>query len=146
MLFVQKVTLSVATLVAAAGLVGCGRAESSGPEAGVTVNDLLGSEEYFEGDYLGRRVTVSATVSEVLAPRSFELDGVDYGDPSLLVQTPEPVVVEEGQVLRVTGTVGQFHRLSEDDYAPGSYDLYEDYETEPYLYGATVEVLPGAGG
>lgn len=111
----------------------------SGSDEGVTVNEIQESESYFEGDHLGRQVTVSATVTEVLGPRSFELDGARYGDDSLLVQTPEPVVVEEGQVLRVSGTVGQFHRLSENDYAPGSYDLYEDYETEPYLYEAAVE-------
>jgi hypothetical protein len=108
----------------------------------VTVNDIQESENYFEREYLGRDVTVSATVTEVLGPRSFELDGAGYGEDSLLVQTPEPVVVEEAQVLRVSGTVGQFHRLSEDDYAPGSYDLYEEYETEAYLLGCLVHAPP----
>lgn len=122
-------------------LAGCGAQDTTGPERGVTVNEIQQSENYFEGEYLGHQVTVSATVTEVLGPRSFELDGADYGEDSLLVQTPEPVVVEEAQDVTVSGTVGQFHRLSEDDYAPGSYDLYEDYETEAYLYGATVEVL-----
>lgn len=122
-------------------LAGCGQEDTTGPERGVTVNDIQESENFFEGDYLGRQVTVSATITEVLGPRSFELDGADYGEDSLLVQTPEPVVVEEAQVVSVSGTVGQFHRLSEDDYAPGSYDLYEEYETEAYLYGASVEII-----
>lgn len=137
--------LAAVVLPALGLLVGCAEPETTGPESGITVNDIQGSEKYFEGDHLGRQVTVSATVTEVLGPRSLEIDGADYGDDSLLVQTPEPVAVEEGHVLRVSGTVGQFHRLSEDDYAPGSYDLYEDYETEAYLYGATVEVLTDGG-
>lgn len=138
----KRILLLTALVVPAVALLaGCADPVTTGPERGVTVNDIQESENYFEGDYLGRQVTVSATITEVLGPRSIELDGAGYGDDSLLVQTPQPMVVEEGQAVAVSGTVGQFHRLSEADYAPGSYDLYEEYETEAYIYGASVEIL-----
>lgn len=146
--FVNRIpgpALLAGAILTALGLVACAEPETDGPESGVTVNDIQESQNYFEGDYLGQQVTVRATVTEVLGPRSFELDGAGYGDDSLLVQTPESVVVEEGQIVTVSGIVGQFHRLSEDDYAPGSYDLYEEYETEAYVYGAVVEVLSENG-
>ncbi|MDN5857822.1 MAG: hypothetical protein L0H84_04295, partial [Pseudonocardia sp.] len=114
------------------GLGGCGGGqETAGPERGVTIDAIEQPQYFYEGEYLGEQVTVSATVTNVLGPRSFELAGGAYGDDSLLVQTSTPVDVALGQDVRVTGTVGQFHRLAENDYAPGTYDRYEKYETEP---------------
>ncbi len=131
------------TTALTAVLAGC-RAEeqSAGPERGVDVEEIQEPQYFYEGEYLGQEVTVSATVTDVIDPGSFELAGESYGEDSLLVQTAAPTLVEVGQVVQVTGTVGQFHRLAEDDYAPGTYDRYEKYETEAYLYDATVQPAP----
>jgi hypothetical protein len=135
----RRVVLGVGVVLAAATLTACGaEGETTGPESGVSVQEVQEPENFYEGDYLGQEVTVSATVTDVISPQSFVLAGADYGEDSLLVQTPTPVTVAKGQMVQVTGTVGQFHRLAESDYAPGTYDRYEQYETEAYLYDATV--------
>lgn len=84
--------------------------------------------------------------SEVLGETTLEVNGADYVEDSLLVVTSAPVEAGVGDVLRITGTVGQFPRVTEGE-APiynQSPELYEEYETEAYLHDATVEHLtPG---
>ncbi|MBW0093658.1 hypothetical protein I4I73_30640 [Pseudonocardia sp. KRD-184] len=127
----------------AAVLTGCGDdAGTAGPEQGVTVGEVQEAQNFYEGEYLGQRVTVSAEVTDVLDPRHLELAGRDYGEDSLLVRTTGPVDAIQGQVVRVVGTVGQYHLFRENEGPPPvQYDMYEEYETEAYLYDATVEVL-----
>nr|WP_255425523.1 hypothetical protein [Pseudonocardia petroleophila] len=82
------------------------------------------------------RSSVSAEVTDVLDPTSFELAGQEYGEDSLLVQTAAPTDVVQGQVVRVVGTVGQYLRFAEEEGVPPvQYDMYEEYETEAYVYG-----------
>lgn len=138
---------AVLAAVVPVSLAGCADDGTAGPERGVTVEEIQEPQYFYEGEYLGQEVTVSAAVTQVIGPGSFELAGREYGDDSLLVMTSGPVAVSEGQVVSVTGTVGQYHRLAEGDYAPGTYDRYEKYETEAYLYDATLRPLePGNGG
>lgn len=67
------------------------------------------------------RVAVSAQVTDVLDPRHLELAGQDYGEDSLLVRTAQPVEVRQGQVVRATGTVGQYQVFIEEEaYRPCS--------------------------
>ncbi|WP_300007568.1 hypothetical protein [Pseudonocardia sp.] len=139
----HAVRTALVALVAAA-LTGCGDGSTTGPETGVTIDGIQEAQNFYEGEYLGQRVTVSAEVSDVLDPRNLELAGVDYSEDSLLVRTADPVEVRQGQVVRVVGTVGQYHRFLEGEGVPPvQYDMYEEYETEAYLYDAAVEVLDG---
>lgn len=131
---------ALVALACAPVLAGCGAEDTAGPEQGVPVEDIQEEQPYFEGDYLGQQVTVSATVTKVLSPTSLELAGGDYGDDSLLVVTAQPVPVQVGDEVRATGIVGQYHRVLEDD--PMQYGLYEDYVTEAYLHDARLEPLP----
>jgi hypothetical protein len=138
-------------LAACAALVaGCGTGPpTAGPEVGVSVDEVQEDQPYFEGEYLGERVVVSAEVTDVLDPRHLELAGGEYGEDSLLVRTAGPVEVRQGEVVRVAGTVGQYQRFLESEGVPPvQYDMYEEYETEAYLYDAEVEVLasPPPGG
>ncbi|MFL6148071.1 MAG: hypothetical protein ACJ72I_11355 [Pseudonocardiaceae bacterium] len=128
--------LVVVPLVAACGS-GAGPA---GAQRGVTVSDLQHKEYFYQGEYLGRPVTVSAKVSDVLAPRMFELSGGDFGDKKLLVVTDRPVTVSEDEVVRVTGTVGQLHTSIPSEREPYIQEqLYARHDTQSYLYHATVE-------
>lgn len=140
----NRLRRGAAVLALACGpvLVGCGAEEdSAGPERGVTVDEIQEEQPYFEGDYLGQQVTVTATVTKVLAPTSVELAGRDYGDESLLVVTAEPTEVTVGELVRATGIVGQYHLVIEDD--PAQTGLYAEYNTEPYLHTATLEPVGG---
>lgn len=97
----------IGTLVVAPLAAACGGGDTAGPEGGVTIGDLQQDQDFYQGEYLGRIVTVSAAVSEVRGPRSLELSGGDFGEDTLLVVTAQPVKIAQGQVVRVTGTVGQ---------------------------------------
>jgi len=130
--------LVVMPLVAACG----GGALTTGPPRNITIGDLQHKEYFYQGDYLGRTVTLSATVSDVLAPRVTEVSGGDLRDAKLLVVTDQPVDVSEGQAVRVTGTVGQLHTSFPSDHVPYEQeDLYTRYDTKPYLYHGAVERL-----
>ena len=66
--------LVVVPLVAA-----CGDGTApAGAQRSLTVSDLQQREYFYQGDYLGRTVTVSAKVADVLAPQVFELSGGDF--------------------------------------------------------------------
>jgi hypothetical protein len=125
----------------------CGGDSSAGPEAGVTIAELEENQYFYEGEYLGQTVTVSAAVSEVLAADRIEVNGGAYGDESLLVIAQHPLDVAVGDVVRITGTVGQYHVTAEEEGVPPvQYDMYEDYESEEYLHDATVEPIDAGGG
>lgn len=123
----------------------CG-GDTAGPQRGVTVGDLQQKEYFYQGEHLGRTVTVSATVAAVRGPHAFELSGGDPGDDTLLVLPPmagRTVEVAPGQVVRVTGTVGQLHSSSPSEKVPYvQHSLYDKHTTEAYLYDAAVEPLP----
>jgi hypothetical protein len=130
--------LIVVPLAAAA----CGSGATARPQRSVTASDLHQKAYFYQADYLGQPVTVSATVSDVLAPRVFEVSGGDVGDRKLLVVTDQPGGVSEGQAVRVTGTAGQLHTWFPSEQVPYMQeDLYTRYDTEPYLYHASIKRL-----
>jgi hypothetical protein len=138
----RAVTVGVAAALCTAVLGACSSADTAGPESGVTIDDIQEPQNFYEGEYLGKQVTVSAEVTDVLDPTGFEIAGREYGEDSLLVQTAAPTEVRQGEVVRVVGTVGQYHRFAEEEGVPPvQYDMYEEYETEAYLYDATVEII-----
>lgn len=131
--------LAAVPLVAACG----SGAPTAGPQLAVTVGDLQQKDYFYQGRYLGRIVTVSARVGNVLGPRVFELFGGDFRDEKLVVVTDRPVEVSKDEAVRVTGTVGQLHHSAPSEEVPYLQQaLYTRYETEPYLYHASVEPLP----
>jgi len=100
--------VAVLAPVLLASAAACGDDDTSaGPEAGVTVDEIQEPQYFHEGEYLGQTVRISAAVSAVPSPRHIEVAGTDYGEDSLLVVTQEPVDVKVGDVLRITGIVGQ---------------------------------------
>jgi hypothetical protein len=130
----------IGALVLVSFVAACGGGATAGAQRSVTASDLQRKEYFYQADYLGRRMTFSAIISDVLAPRVFELSGGDVGDMQLLVVTDQPVNVSEGQPVRVTGTAGQLHTSFPSDHAPYEQeDLYTGYDTKPYLYHATIE-------
>ena len=121
-------------------------ARGGGPTAqaqrGATISDLQHKQYFYQGDYLGRTITVSGRVDDVLAPRVFELSDEHRGD-KLLVVTDQPVEASKDEAVRVTGTVGQLHRSAPSERVPYfQQDLYTRHETDAYLYHATIASLP----
>ncbi|PRX43699.1 hypothetical protein B0I33_114160 [Prauserella shujinwangii] len=133
---------AAAGLLAAApfALTACG-GESAGPEQGADVGDVAGDDWFGDNEYVGRQVTLSATVDEVVGPRSFVLGAQDYGDDSVLVLAQRDAPdVQEGNVVQVTGTVREFdYQNYEADYALGAADLYEPYGGEEFLVAQNID-------
>ncbi len=131
----------IGALVVVPLVAGCGNAAApAGEQRSVTVNDLLQGQYFYQGDHLGRTVTVSAKVFDVPAPRVLELSGDDFRGKKLLVVTDQPVGVSKDEMVRVTGTVGQLHTAVPSEREPYiQEELYARHNTESYLYHATVE-------
>jgi hypothetical protein len=124
-------------------MAACGGRPTAQPQRGITISDLQHKQYFYQGDYLGRTITISARVDDVLAPRVFELSDDHYPGEKLLVVTDQPVEVSKDEAIWVTGTVGQLHRSAPSERVPYvQQDLYARHETDSYLYHATIESVP----
>jgi hypothetical protein len=124
-------------LLALTGAVAC--SDSEGPDQGADVEDI--TDDYFDNDeYVGQTVTVSAEVTDVIGPQSFELAGDDWGDESLLVTSANNTDVQEGNVVAVTGEVAEafLYDTYAADYALGDPGLYTSYNEEKFLIADNV--------
>lgn len=91
-------------------LAGCGAGDTPGPDTGAAGGTLAENDWFDTEDYLGRTVTVSATVATVLGPQAFLLAGEDDGDDTFLVLSRDtPRELSAGEDIQVTGTVRRFH-------------------------------------
>ena len=108
---------------------------SDGPERGVTVNEVVGQPE----EYLGRRVTVSAEVEQLLSDHALLLS-----DDKLLVVSAGfgPAVMEEATAV-VTGTVQRFELRSIE--AELGVDLddgrFAPYEGRPVVVARVIRMV-----
>lgn len=118
--------------------------DSAGPETGADVQEIADTGYFASDEYVGQTVTVSAEVTEVLSPSSFELGGVGYGDESLLVISAERADVRDGEVVKVTGKVEEpfdYHYYSNSYGLNEDSNLYERYGEENFLVADSVESL-----
>lgn len=107
------------------------------------MSDLQEPAYFYEGEHLGQIVTVTAAVAVVRDPRTFELSGGDPRDVTTTVLTREPVMLSPGQLVQVTGRMGQLHTSAPSERVPYIQDsLYSTAHTEAYLYDATVGPRP----
>ncbi|MDY7088525.1 MAG: hypothetical protein SYR96_25905 [Actinomycetota bacterium] len=113
------------------------------PEVGAVTDPYFGND-----DYIGRTVTLTATVTKVITDRSFVLTGNEYGDDSILVLSAPGIDAESGKQVTVTGVVSTFsyeHYL--DDYGLGSADAYQEFDAEEFLVatgGPSSDASPSA--
>lgn len=165
-------TLAVGLLVAAGlGLTGC---NTEGPEEGTDVEDIsegsiapsspaatdtvpsapmapyngaYNQEFYDQSDaYVGQEVTLSAEVTKTVSPEAFVIAGTENTavDPLLIIEAQEIPELDEGEVVRVTGTVQK-----DFDPAVASKDLgidldaskLGDYKGQPYVEATKGEII-----
>lgn len=128
-------------------LSGCGGDEQARPQTTAEVEGITGDEQYFGDDkFVGRRVTVTAPVSEIVSPTSFVVDSADRGDESLLVVSANLVQdLRQGDVVQVTGTVRQFvYGDYRSEFDLGEPAGYREYENEEFLVATGVEKMSGS--
>ena len=99
------------------------------------------TDPYFSNDdYIGRTVTVTAEVTQVITDRSFVLTG----DDSLLVLSAAGIDAERGKDVTVTGVVGKFaYDAYAAEYDLGGADSYAGFDAEEFLVAIGG---PSAGG
>ena len=114
--------------------------ETAAPE---TTTEATQDDYFASKEFLGREVTVSAAVTAVLGDKSFVLDGSEYGDESLLVLSADEAKgmdLQEGDVVRVTGTVEDFAYANyRDQYGLIDDGVYTTYGDEEFLAARNVE-------
>lgn len=146
--------LAGAVLASTLGLAGCS-GDTAGPEEGVTVEDIKEQQRAYAevaGDPIalaGETVTVSATVNEVLTAEAFTMAGTANTDvgPLLVVGASNPVDLDEGDVVQVTGEVqAQLVLTDIRDMVDVEIDEdpFVDWERAPYLVADSVEILEPA--
>jgi hypothetical protein len=133
-------------------LAGCGG--TAGPETGATVDEIQEEPDPGAGagpgagddvmSYVGRRVTVSAEVNDVLSPNAFTIAGTaGSGGASelLIISAPSGTAVTEESVVAVTGTVQQAFDLAavESEYGYDDDALYGDVDGEPYIVAESID-------
>lgn len=134
---------------------------NEGPEAGVTTDDLTEDDGQA---FVGRQVTVSESITDIISANAFTIGGGDFlGGENLLVVGAEgafPVplavdpadaeglgedeVLEEDDVVQVTGTVRMFVIAEVEDEIGLDLDddLYVDFEGETVLVASEVDMTP----
>jgi hypothetical protein len=153
----RAVAVPAALLLALGGVSACSE-DTTGPEAGVTVEDIAGSGERdavgLEGgdlqevrEYLGQEVTVSADVDQVIAERAFTVGRRNAETQPLLVVTSVDQELLPGTTVQVTGEVRTFvfEELSQEE-ASWMLEVGEAqwtaFDGEPYVAATSVEELP----
>ncbi|MCZ2810774.1 MULTISPECIES: hypothetical protein [unclassified Modestobacter] len=94
---------------------------------------------------VGEEVTVSATVDQVVDPNSFSITGIEEtsAEPLLVVGSDIAGVLEEGQVLLVTGTVqsGFDEAAVEEELGLDlTDDGYTDFAGQEYIVADSVDI------
>jgi hypothetical protein len=137
-------TVAVSVLLTASLAMGaCGADEAdtaipdvpvSSPEASPEIGNI--TADYFGGpSYIGRTVTVTGTVTQVISDGAFMLDGKQYGDESLLVISAPAIDAQMDKQVTVTGVVREFgFEEWSDEYTLGEEPgRYIDFSGEEVL-------------
>jgi hypothetical protein len=134
----------VAGAVLLLGLSACGDDGGGAEGGGPDIAQIQGAFDRDEpGTVTGKKATLSAEVEEVVSPSAFEI--VDEGEPMLVV-AKEKRMPDEGDEVRVTGTVREFdiadvrERLGADMSEP----LFREHKGEPYLWAERIEADIGS--
>ncbi len=121
--------------------------DSAGPERGVTVEDIPESEAFdddaFADSLVGRQVTVSGNVSEVIGSNAIKLGGGDFDGDGILILQVSGDSITEGDDVRVTGTVRDYDAAAFfRELGPGfDDDLYNRWVDENVLIASNVTML-----
>ncbi len=122
--------------------------ESAGPERGVTVEDVAESDAFeddgFADDFLGRQVTVSGNVSEIVSSDAIRLGGDDFGGDGILIIGVTTANISEGQDVRITGTVREFDPIAlQREFGSAAFNdhRYGPWKDENVLVASTTSRL-----
>lgn len=118
---------------------------SSSPETGTTVGEVA---NVASANLVGKTVTVSGEVEEIVGPKAFTIEGERlFNDPELLVLNTTSSPVIEDVLVQVTGTVREF--VVSEIEKEFDVDLDQEVEVEfrgkPVLIATAVTLTPPPG-
>ncbi len=128
--------------------------DSAGRERSVTVEDIAGTTAFdadgFADRLLGRQVTVSGNVSEVIGFNAIRLGGDDFGGDGILVILVggAGAAITEDDNVRVTGAVRNFDAAAfEREFGTDVFedDIYDPWADESVLVASQVTELSSSG-
>ncbi len=135
--------LSAALLAAALLLTACGREETQ-PKAGETSEQTPMTSVFAEPkDFLGRDVELRGGVGSVVSPRMFNLEDLERSGDRLQVFTATDPGIDEGQVVRVEGTVREFDTAAfEQELRVDLEDnLFDAFIGQAVILARSIEIL-----
>lgn len=129
--------VAVVAVAVLAGLTACG--DSDGGEKGLSIAEIQAAFDNDEpGTVTGKKATLTGQVDELISPSAFVI--ADEDEP-LLVVAKDKRMPDEGDRVRVSGTVHEFDfaevkkRLATDMAKP----LFREHVGEPYLWAKRIE-------
>ncbi|MFC4852817.1 hypothetical protein [Actinophytocola glycyrrhizae] len=106
-------------------------------DEGIVNEEVPDGDLYFEDgrEFVGDLVSISGEATDVLSPTSFEVDGQEWGDETVLVLAGEQTGdVHEGDVVDVTGVLRVFgYERYTNEYGLTGPTRYEPYEGEKFI-------------
>lgn len=139
----RKTNGSVAGALLALVLPAC--TLSPGAKTGTTVSEVANAPN---ANHIGKTVTVSGEVEEVISPKAFIIEGDRFfNDPELLVVNLSGSPIVNDSNIQVTGTVRQFLK-SEIEREFGlslAQELAAEFRGKPVLIATAVTLTPQPG-
>lgn len=135
--------LSVALLAAALLLSACGGEETQ-PKGGATSEQTPTTSVFAEpGEFLDQDVEVRGRVGSVVSPRMFNLEDLERSGDRVQVFTTDDPGIDEGQVVRVEGTVREFDTAAfEQELRVDLEDrLFDAFIGTPVILARSIEIL-----
>lgn len=114
-------------------------------KTGTTVSEVANAQK---NNLLGKTVTISGEVEELIAPKAFTIEGDRFfNDPEVLVVNPTRSPAIEDTLVQVTGTVRQFSKAEiESQFGLNlAQKLEDDFAGKPVVIATAVILTPHPG-
>ncbi|MGW0497748.1 hypothetical protein ACWD0Z_20695 [Streptomyces sp. NPDC003007] len=136
-------TLLCALTLGATLVTGCGEEDTAGPDRGADVEEVQEAELLGDVDrWLGKKVTVSADVNQVINRNAFTIAGTPAsGTDPLLIVSADATDLDKGRTVRVTGTVRERFeavRVGDDLGLDWNDDLFTEWDDKHYIVASAV--------
>ncbi|OWY64357.1 hypothetical protein B7486_47770 [cyanobacterium TDX16] len=132
------------TLLLLLALTACNMTNSDGSNTGTTINEIT---DRSNTNLIGKTVTVSGEIEEVISPKAFIIEGDGFfNDPELLVLNLGNSPIVNDSNIQVTGTVRQFSKAEiENQFDVDLGKLEAEFKGKPVLIATAIVLTPEPG-
>lgn len=139
----QNIKAAIALAILTTVLPACN--QSANPKADTKISEIANG---LNVDLIGKTVTVSGEVDQILGPKAFIIEGEQlFNDPKVLVVNASEAPIIEDTLVQVTGTVREF--VGSEIERKFDLDLAQEFEVEfrdkPMLIATAIVLTPLPG-